>query len=421
LLDEDGHAYLADFGIAKDLLIADEVAQTQPGAVVGSPIYLSPEQIKAEPITPQTDLYGLGVLLYELLTGAQPFADLSPTQRLYKQLHEPLPPLDERRPDLPAALNAVIQRATAKQPADRYRDVASLVIDWQRVVTTDNRRPTTDEPTIDVDPSSLILRPSSEVVTLTDLATLENPYKGLRAFGEADAADFFGRAALTQQLLERLAAEDAEARFLAVVGPSGSGKSSVVRTGLIPALRRGGLPGSEQWFVIEMLPGAHPLEELEAALLRIAVNPPESLLGQLREDERGLARAVKRVLPADPAIELVLVIDQFEELFTLTEDEAVRAQFLASLCAAVLDPHSRLRVVATLRADFYDRPLLYPDFGELMRQRTEVVLPLSSEELEQAIVGPAARVGVTLEANLIAAIVKDVDEQPERCPCCNMP
>src|SRR5213078_3517757 len=123
-------------------------------------------------------------------------------------------------------------------------------------------------------------------LTLTDLATLENPYKGLRAFGQADAADFFGRSVLTQQLLERLAEEDAEARFLAVVGPSGSGKSSVVRAGLLPALRRGGLPGSEQWFVIEMLPGAHPLEELEAALLRIAVNPPESLLGQLREEER---------------------------------------------------------------------------------------------------------------------------------------
>jgi hypothetical protein len=253
-------------------------------------------------------------------------------------------------------------------------------------------------------------------ITATDLTALENPYKGLRAFGEADAADFFGRAALTQQLLERLAAEDAEARFLAVVGPSGSGKSSVVRAGLLPALRRGGLPGSEQWFVIDMFPGAHPLEELEAALLRIAVNPPESLLGQLCEDERGLARAVKRVLPADPATELVLVIDQFEELFTLTEDAAVRAQFVASLRAAVLDPHSRLRVVATLRADFYDRPLLYPEFGELMRERTEVILPLASEELEQAIVGPAARVGVTLEANLAAAIVKDVDEQPGALP-----
>src|SRR5206468_621920 len=140
---------------------------------------------------------------------------------------------------------------------------------------------------------------------------LKNPYKGLRAFGEADAADFFGRTLLTERLLERLAEEREDARFLAVVGPSGSGKSSVVRAGLIPAVRRGGLPGSENWFVIEFAPGAHPLEELEAGLLRVAVNPPPSLLEQLRADERGLLRAAKRVLPANDSTELVLVIDQF--------------------------------------------------------------------------------------------------------------
>jgi hypothetical protein len=175
------------------------------------------------------------------------------------------------------------------------------------------------------------------------------------------------------------------ARFLAVVGPSGSGKSSVVRAGLIPALRQGGLPNSDRWFVVEMLPGTHPWEELEAALLRIAVNPPDSLLAQLRQDERGLLRAVRRVLPADEAIELVLVIDQFEELFTLTTDEDSRRRFLDSLVTAVLDPRSRLRLVITLRADFMDRPLQYVEFGELLRQRTEFVLPLASEELEQAI------------------------------------
>src|SRR4029079_16897754 len=108
---------------------------------------------------------------------------------------------------------------------------------------------------------------------------------------------------------------------------------------------------------VELFPGAHPLEELEAALLRVAVNPPESLLAQLREDERGLARAIKRVLPDDAATELVLVIDQFEELWTLTEDEDVRAHVLASLIAAIDDPRSRVRVIITLRADFIDRPL----------------------------------------------------------------
>ena len=121
----------------------------------------------------------------------------------------------------------------------------------------------------------------------------------MRAFEEADAPDFFGREALTQQLLTRLGEGGDLNRFLAVIGPSGSGKSSVVKAGLLPALRRGGLVGSENWFVIEMTPGAHPLEELEAALLRIAVNPPESLWPQLREDRRGLLRAINRTLPAN--------------------------------------------------------------------------------------------------------------------------
>jgi len=244
---------------------------------------------------------------------------------------------------------------------------------------------------------------------------VKNPFKGLHAYEEADAADFFGREALTQTLVARLASAGDTARFLAVVGPSGSGKSSVVRAGLIPALRHEALPGSSHWFIVEMLPGAHPMEELEAALLRIAVNPPESLLNQLREDDRGLARAIKRVLPVDDS-QLLLVIDQFEEIFTLIEDETARAHFLNSLYIAVTELHGRLWVILTLRADFYDRPLLYEHFAALMQARTEVIVPLSADELSQAIVQPAARVGVTVEANLIAVIVKDLGEQPGALP-----
>jgi class 3 adenylate cyclase len=189
-----------------------------------------------------------------------------------------------------------------------------------------------------------------------------NPYKGLRAFEEADSADFFGREALTEHLIDRLR----QSRFLAVVGPSGSGKSSVVRAGLVPALRRGALPGSESWRVVEMFPGAYPLEELEAALLKATENPPSSLLEQLDDGERGLLRAVKRILPPGDS-ELLLVLDQLEELFTLVDEEERRTHFLAILERAVNDPHSRLRVVTTLRADFYDRPLLYSGFAELLR------------------------------------------------------
>jgi WD40 repeat protein/class 3 adenylate cyclase len=238
-----------------------------------------------------------------------------------------------------------------------------------------------------------------------------NPYKGLRAFEETDAADFFGREELIEQLVERLGTT----RFLAVVGPSGSGKSSVVRAGLIPSLRRGAIPGSEGWPIADMFPGPHPLDGLEAALLRSAPDPPASLIEQLAHDERGLHRAVLRLLPSDGS-ELVLVIDQFEEVFTLVEDEAVRAHFLGSLEAVASDPHSRLRIVATLRADFYDRPLLYRGFAELFKSRVEAVIPLSAEELERAISGPAKRVDVSLEPGLVAAMLADVAEEPGALP-----
>jgi WD40 repeat protein/transcriptional regulator with XRE-family HTH domain len=247
------------------------------------------------------------------------------------------------------------------------------------------------------------------------ISALPNPYKGLRPFQETDAPDFFGRDALTAQLVARLAEPARFARFLVVVGPSGSGKSSVVRAGLVPALRRGALAPFQGWPVLDLVPGTHPLEEIEAGLLRLAPNPPVSLLPQLREDPRGLVRAAKRALP-DPQTGLVLVLDQFEELFTLVPDEAVRRHVLDSLVAAATDERSPLLVVATLRADFYDRPLSYRATGELLRERAEVVLPLSAEELEQAIVRPAARRGVRLEHDLLAAIVRDTGEQPGALP-----
>ena len=206
-----------------------------------------------------------------------------------------------------------------------------------------------------------------------------------------------------------------QTRFLAVVGPSGSGKSSVVRAGLIPALRRGAIAGSEGWHIADMFPGAHPLDGLEAALLRAAPDPPSSLMDQLERDEQGLQRAVLRLLPSDGS-ELVLVIDQFEEVFTLVEDEAARTHFLGSLEAAATDPRSRLRIVVTLRADFYDRPLLYRGFADLFKSRVEAVVPLSAEEIERAISGPAKRVDVSLEPGLVAAMLADVAEEPGALP-----
>jgi hypothetical protein len=163
----------------------------------------------------------------------------------------------------------------------------------------------------------------------TVVAETRNPYKGLRPFLEADALDFFGREAFIRRLLDRLSNIGQASRFIAVVGPSGSGKSSAVRAGLVAAIRGGAVPGSDAWFVTEMHPGHHPLEELDAALMRVAVRPPADSLGRLESGPRGLLKVADAILP--DGTELLVIVDQFEETFTLTENEDDRALFLESL------------------------------------------------------------------------------------------
>ena len=385
LFDEERNAYLSDFGIATDL-----TRNAPPGALPHPlELYTSPEELRGEEVTPRTDVYALGIVAFEMLTGKRPFEGPEAAERLQR---EPIPSVRLQRPELPETIDEVLRRATAADPAARFADTPELATALRRAV----------EP----GPTTVAAEPGRE---------LRNPYKGLRAFQEADAADFFGRDALVEGLVERLSEPGNASRLLAVVGPSGSGKSSVVRAGLIPALRRGALPGSESWYAVEMIPGAHPFEELERALLGIAARSPASLLELLEGDRYGLVAAVDRVVPDDRG-ELVLVVDQFEEIFSLVQDEETRRAFLDSLAAAVSDPRSRVRVVLTLRADFFDRPLQYQGFGDLLARRTYAVTPLSADELERAIAGPAERVGGRVESKLLADVVAEVSDQAGSLP-----
>jgi WD40 repeat protein/serine/threonine protein kinase len=401
LLDTSNNYFLADFGIAKDMSNGDV---NKTGPIIGSPAYFSPEQIRGLPVMPSTDVYSLGICLFELLTGQHPYEGTRAEGMIFKHLSEPVPDVLEHRTDVPPAINEVIRQATAKEQHDRFTDIITLSLAFQQALGT-NQRGTT-APLRDTATAILqqnVIAPDITPVMGVTIPEPENPYKGLRAFREADSDDFFGRDKLVKKLLRRIEA----ARLLTVIGPSGSGKSSVVHAGVIPALRRGAVGNSRSWFYVTMHPGTNPLKELESALLRIAVNPPSRLIDQLQENERGLLRALKRTLPDDDS-ELLLTIDQLEELFTLVEDDAVRVHFLNSLRTAIEDPRSRLRVITTLRADFYDRPLLYPEIGEIVRQSTAVVLPLSRQELETAITAPAERVGLIVEPQLVSAIIQDV-------------
>ncbi|HET7236898.1 MAG TPA: extracellular solute-binding protein, partial [Actinomycetota bacterium] len=387
LLDEEGNAYLTDFGVALDAGSPERASGTM---VRGTPAYLSPEQIRMDPATPRSDIYALGVVVYEMLTGEHPFPETSLSALLDHHVRDPLPSVRELRPELPGAVDEVIARSTAKLADERFGDVTEV---------------------------AMALRAALEGTRPARVAAAEtrNPYKGLRAFLEADAADFYGREAVTERLIRGLAEDEPAARFLAVVGPSGSGKSSVVRAGLVPALRRGAIPGSERWFVIDVVPGRRPFREIETALLGIAVDPPPSLLDELEGDELGLVHAVDRVMP-DPSAELLIVLDQLEEVFTLVDDDAERAHLLASLRAAVLEPGSRVRVVTTLRADFYDAPLSVPGFGDLLAARTEAITPMSPGELERAIVAPADAAGLVVEPRLLAEMIADVADRPGALP-----
>jgi WD40 repeat protein/serine/threonine protein kinase len=400
LLDEDGNAYLGDFGIAKELGSESNLTQDN---VIGTPAYIPPEQIRGEQITPQSDVYTFGIMLYEILTGRRPFTELTPMSLLYKHLKDPLPMIDHNELNLPSSINAIIQRATAKDPSVRYPDTISLVNEFQQAIQIESEVIEIRDTTLELAPEEL------------EFLDVKNPYKGLRAFQQADSADFFGRSEMIDRILGRLAEDSAENEFLAVIGPSGSGKSSLVKAGVIPALRRGEIEGSENWFFAEMTPGKDPLGELEVALLSIATSPLPNMLNLLREGDYGLAEGAEWSLPTEDG-RLVLLIDQFEEIFTQLDQESDRELFLNLIHYAVMTDDSPVKVIVTLRADFYDKPLLYPEFGELIRKRTELVLPLSNQNLEESITGPATHVGASLEEGLVQIIVDDVREQPGALP-----
>ncbi len=383
LLDEEGNAYLSDFGIA-----VEEAERVDPEAWLstGSPVYAAPEQLQRRGVGPAADVYALGVTVYEALAGEVPFPrETSRADLLVRQLRDPLPLLRGVRSDLPAAIDTVLRTATAKDPDDRYSSAGSFA---QELAVAAN-----------LDGEASRIGPVER-----------NPYKGLRAFDEADAADFVGRNRLVTRLLEVLD----RSRALAVVGPSGSGKSSVVRAGLLPALRSGRLVGSETWLVTSMVPGQDPYADLANALERVAVDLPADPAAVLRRSPRGLASLLRRSVPDQRQV--VLLIDQFEELFTLTADSKTRAAFLESLVFAASEDRPLLRIVLTLRADFYDHPLRHERLARLIEHATVAIPPLAPDELERAIVEPAASVGAGFEPGLLAAITADVADQPGSLP-----
>ncbi len=254
-----------------------------------------------------------------------------------------------------------------------------------------------------------------------------NPYKGLQAFTINDAHDFFGRDRLVDEMadvLENLVEAEVKGkqsnRLLAVVGPSGSGKSSVVMAGLLPYLQSGGIAGSKEWiYFTPIVPGTHPIESLTVALARHLSNQSmKVILDDLRGDSlRGL-HLYASLLVKQQGMKVVLVIDQFEELFTQTTSEEERRHFIDLLMTALTEPHGPTIILLTLRADFYDRPMLYPEFGKLLQEQHSPVLVMDMKELRSAIEKPASLpdVQLTFEGDLVGDLLFELQGQAGALP-----
>jgi WD40 repeat protein/serine/threonine protein kinase/basic membrane lipoprotein Med (substrate-binding protein (PBP1-ABC) superfamily) len=474
LLDDEANVYLSDFGIASQIDFEVEMSDI-PGRF-GSPDYISPEQARGDDLTPQSDIYCLGITLYEMLSGEHPFSNGTPVEILYEHLNSQIPKLKGLDPNISQAVNDVILVATSKNPQKRYCDPLEMAAEYRKAIqleiddTQTNFLESLTKREIEIWKMISDGKSNKEIardlfvelstvkwhitqlyrkldvrtrVQATKLAResaylsamipeiereprsyntaslfqheLVNPYKGLQPFDSSDSHHFFGREDLVQQILDRFNKDKMAQRFVAIVGPSGSGKSSLAKAGILPAIWDGEITGSQNWFTVEITPGDHPLDELAVALTRVAADQSDNIRKQLLLDQNGLVRIANLILPNDDS-QLLLFIDQFEQVFTLVSDERQRREFIDLLTTAAVSANSRVVIMITLRADYYDKPLSYPGFGELMRHAIEPLLPLRVEDLERAIVQPAIKQGVSFESGLVSKIIDDVNYQPAALP-----
>ena len=244
-------------------------------------------------------------------------------------------------------------------------------------------------------------------------ATEKAPYVGLAVFQPDDADRFFGREDLIADLTKRVS----EQRFVVVIGPSGSGKSSVLRAGLVHRVRSEGFAGTARARVVTFSPGTHPLDECAAHVAALIGLPPGAVHAELRTDPRSLhLMALQAMVGQPPGTDLLLVVDQFEEVFTVCEDAEERAQFLRLLRTTADAPNSRTRIVVGVRADFYGHCAQYPELLAALRSAQVPVGPMSTGELRSAVTRPALTAGLRVENGLVAQVIADATGYPGVLP-----
>ena len=261
-----------------------------------------------------------------------------------------------------------------------------------------------------------------------------SPYRGLAAFGEQDAALFFGREAATAQVLERMSRQLAGAGLLVVSGVSGAGKSSLLRAGVLPRIRAGGLaaaPGAASWPCLVFTPTRAPLDELAVRVALLAGADAAAVRRGLEADPAGFALTARQAAlarPAGPAVDpdgpaaerdrlrrsarLLLVVDQFEELFTQCADEGQRRAFITALHAAATAGHGpdqapAALVVLGVRADFEARCADYPQLAGAVQDRY-LVTAMTGRQLRMAITEPAKKAGSGVDDDLVEVLLAEV-------------
>ncbi|MCY1043917.1 SUMF1/EgtB/PvdO family nonheme iron enzyme [Corallococcus sp. bb12-1] len=334
-------------------------------ALAGTPLYLAPELWRGEPASRASDVYALGVLLYELCAGVAPH-DGVPVETLGRAVEEQPPrPLADVAPALPPGLAAVVDRCLALNPAHRFA-------------------------------SGDALREALEALSLPTRAgalPTGNPYRGLQPFEAAHRGVFFGRESEVREVLDRLRGD----AFVLLAGDSGVGKSSLCRAGILPALAAGSESGARgsAWAVVSCTPGRRPLDSLVEALAPLLDVSADALLATVEAEEGGaLARALRR-RPAH-APQVLLFVDQLEELVTFSEP--AQAARLSEELALVVRRAPRTRVLATARSDCLTRLVALPGLGEEVPRALHLLRALSEQGLREAVVGPARALGVRFES-----------------------